>query len=106
VQLLLSHRLLTAADVLGQSELDLMELLDLPHSRVTRLLADVSMHVAPGCLTAAQLLNVHHTQTYHVPTGLPVSSSRLYPWHGPVPPWHMRPGWAPHAGLSRAAALW
>lgn len=76
-QLLLSHNMLTAKDVLAYTLTDLMELLDIPYSSAQQLLLDVSAQVAPAYMTALQLYNNSAQQTQYVLSSLPSLDAAL-----------------------------
>lgn len=54
LQLLHSHNFRTCREVLLLSSLDLMELLNIPHSKAEWLLQHVAMHLAPSYTTVCQ----------------------------------------------------
>lgn len=105
-QLLLSHNMLTALDVLCHSELDLMELLDLPLCDVQRLLLAVSAQVAPAYLTVrcgaagARAGAMQWTEWMHMRPWLAARQLRATQTGSAAAAWANRPAELPHRGTT------
>eukprot|EP00898_Chlorokybus_atmophyticus_P004025 jgi/Chlat1/4623/Chrsp3S00433 len=74
---LLAHGLHTAQDVLGQTELELMQLLNMPRSNVLSLLRAVSLAICPPCKTVWQLRSERRPGESHLRLDLPPLDAAL-----------------------------